>query len=42
MRIRRTFTKDFKREIVELVVSGKASQLEMSRKYGISPVVISR
>ena len=42
VRIRRTFTKDFKREIVELVVSGRASQLEMSRKYGISPVVISR
>ncbi|MCJ7472157.1 MAG: transposase [Actinobacteria bacterium] len=42
MRVRRTFTNEFKREVVELVVSGKVSQLEMSRKYGISPVVISR
>jgi len=42
VRIRRTFTKEFKREVVELVVSGKASQLEISRKYNISPVVISR
>ena len=42
MRTRRTFTKEFKREVVELVVAGKASQLEISRKYNISPVVISR
>jgi transposase-like protein len=42
MRVRRTFTNEFKREVVELVASGKASQLEISRKYSISPVVISR
>ena len=42
MRVRRTFTKEFKREVVELVVTGKTSQLEISRKYNISPVVISR
>ena len=42
MRERRTFTNEFKREVVELVVSGKVSQLEISRKYNISPVVISR
>ena len=42
MRARRTFTKEFKKDVVELVVSGKASQLEISRKYSISPVVISR
>jgi len=42
MRVRRTFTNEFKREVVELVVSGKVSQLEISRKYNISPVVISR
>ena len=42
MRVRRTFTNDFKREVVEAVTSGQARQLEMSRKYGISPVVISR
>ena len=42
VRVRRTFTKEFKKEVVELVVAGKASQLEISRKYNISPVVISR
>ena len=42
MRVRRTFTKDFKREVVEAVTSGQIRQLEMSRKYGISPVLISR
>ena len=42
MRVRRTFTKDFKREVVEAVNSGQVRQLEMSRKYGISPVIISR
>ncbi len=42
MRTRRTFSKEFKREVVELVVSGKANQLKISRKYNISPVVISR
>ena len=42
MRIRRTFTKDFKREVIEAVASGQVRQLEMSRKYGISPVIISR
>ena len=42
MRIRRTFKEEFKREIAEAVISGKATQLEISRKYGISPVIISR
>ena len=42
MRVRRTFTKDFKREVVEAITSGQVRQLEMSRKYGISPVLISR
>jgi transposase len=42
MRQRRTFDREFKREITEEVVSGKISQLEVSRKYNISPVVISR
>ena len=42
MRVRRTFTNDFKREVVEAVTSGQIRQLEMSRKYGISPVLISR
>jgi len=42
MRIRRSFTQEFKREITEAIVSGKISQLEVSRKYAISPVVVSR
>ena len=42
MRIRRAFNIEFKREIAELIVSGKATQLELSRKYNISPVIISR
>ena len=42
MRVRRTFTNDFKREVVEAAASGQVNQLEMSRKYDISPVVISR
>ena len=42
MRTRRSFTVEFKREITEAIVSGKISQLEVSRKYGISPVIVSR
>jgi len=42
MRTRRSFDREFKREITEEIVSGKISQLEVSRKYNISPVVISR
>jgi transposase len=42
MRVRRTFTTEFKRGITEAIVSGKISQLEVSKKYGIAPVVVSR
>jgi len=42
MRVRRSFSREFKREITEAIVSGKISQLEVSRKYSISPVVVSR
>jgi transposase len=42
MRIRRTFSNDFKRQTAEAIISGQVSQLELSRKYGISPVIISR
>jgi len=42
MRVRRSFERQFKREITEAIVSGKISQLEISRKYSISPVIISR
>ena len=40
MRIRRTFSDEFKAKIVEMVAAGAASQAELSRKYGISPVMI--
>ena len=42
MRIRRMFSQEFKKEIAEAVISGKAVPLELPRKYGISPVIISR
>ena len=42
MRIRRTFSQEFKREIAEAIVSGKATQLELSRRYDIQPVIISK
>ncbi len=42
MRIRRTFSQEFKRETTKAIVSGKISQLEVPRRYGISPVIISR
>ena len=42
MRVRRTFSQEFKRQTIEAIVSGQISQLELSRKYGISPVIISR
>ena len=42
MRIRRTFSQEFKRQTTEAIVSGQISQLEVSRKYGISPVIVSR
>ena len=42
MRARRTFSQEFKRDVTEAIVSGKISQLEVSKKYGISPVIVSR
>jgi len=42
MRSRRSFSKEFKREIVETVVSGQATAAEISREYSIYPVVISK
>jgi len=41
VRVRRIFTNEFRGKVIELVVSKKASQLELLRKYNISPVVIS-
>lgn len=42
MKVRRTFADEFKARIVEMVAAGAASQAELSRKYGISPVMIDR
>ena len=42
MRARRSFNDEFKAKIVETVASGAATQAELSRQYGISPVMIGR
>ena len=42
MKKRRSFSKEFKKEIVETVVSGQATAAEISREYSISPVLISK
>ena len=42
MRERRSFSNDFKKQIVESIVSGSATQAEISREHRISPVMINR
>lgn len=42
MRIRRSFPKEFKKEIVEAIVSGSATAAEIAREYSISPVMITK
>jgi len=42
MRIRRSFSSDFKKQVVESIVSGSATQAEIAREYKISPVLITR
>jgi len=42
MRARRNISRDFKKQIVESIVSGLATQAELAREYKISPVMISR
>lgn len=42
MKKRRSFSKEFKREIVETIVSGQASAAEIAREYHISPILISK
>ena len=42
MRKRRSFSSEFKKEVVEAIVSGQATGAEISREYSISPVVISK
>ena len=39
MRARRTFDEKFKREVVESVLSKGVSQMELARKYTISPLL---
>lgn len=39
---RRTFSDKFKREVVEAIVSGAATQAELAKKHTLSPVLISR
>lgn len=39
---KRSFSREFKKDIVEAIVSGQASAAELSREYSISPVVISK
>ena len=41
-RERRNFSNDFKKQIVESIVSGSATQAELAREYRISPVLISK
>jgi transposase-like protein len=40
-RVRRKFTDQFNREVVEFVVQSKFNQPEIFRKYNIYPVLIS-
>ena len=42
MKARRTFSDEFKAKIVETIATGVVAQAEISRKYGISPVMIGR
>lgn len=42
MRIRRSFSDEFKAKIVETIAAGAATQAELSKKCGISPVMIGR
>ena len=37
MRVRRSFSDDFKKQIVESIVSGSTTQAEIAREYKISP-----
>jgi len=42
MRVRRNFSNDFKKQIVESIVSGSTTQAEVAREYKISPVLITK
>jgi transposase-like protein len=42
IRERRSFDNDFKKQIVESIVSGSSTQAELAREHRISPVMINR
>ena len=42
MRVRRSFSDDSKKQVVESIVSGSTTQAEIAREYKISPVLIIR
>jgi transposase-like protein len=42
VRERRSFSNDFKKQIVESIVSGTSTQAELAREYKISPILINR
>jgi len=42
VRVRRSFDNEFKKQIVESIVSGSATQAELAREHRISPVLINR
>ena len=42
MRVRRSFSNDFKKQVVESIVSGTSTQAEMAREYKISPILINK
>ena len=41
-RQRRSFGNYFKKQIIESIVSGSATQAELAREYRISPVLINK
>jgi len=42
VRERRSFSNDFKKQVVESILSGTSTQAEMAREHRISPVMINR
>ena len=39
---RRSFDNEFKKQVVESILSGSATQAEMAREHRISPVILNR
>ena len=42
VRQRRSFDNEFKKQVVESLLSGSATQAEMAREHRISPVILNR